>query len=56
MKDDRTMYVMLFSPKMEQLSRDKIRNYIQIALQAEIEKEADRLAAEEKEKKTAEAK
>ena len=38
--DGRTMYVMLFSPKMESTMRDKIRNYIQTTLQTEIEQES----------------
>lgn len=38
--DDRTQYVMLLSPKTPQQTRDKIRAYIQGALQTEIEEEA----------------
>jgi hypothetical protein len=36
------LYVMLFPPKMDDISKDKIRAYIQIQLQAEIEQEAQR--------------
>ena len=39
---ERTIYVMLFSPKMDPLSRQKIRTFIQNSLQTEIE----RIAAE----------
>ena len=39
-QDDRTVYVMLFRQAIQQSSRDKIRNYIQLTLQAEIEQDA----------------
>ncbi len=39
--EDRTMYIMLFSPKTDSAAKDKIRSYIQIALQSEIEAESD---------------
>lgn len=37
MVDDRMQYVMLLAPRTEAVVRDKIRNYIQYALQNEIE-------------------
>jgi len=38
--DNRTVYVMLFTKSMDNIAREKIRNYIQIALQTGIEIEA----------------
>lgn len=38
--DDTSVYVLIFSPKMDNVSRSKIRNYIQISLQNEIEAQA----------------
>jgi hypothetical protein len=38
---DRTVYVMIFPPSLDGVSRDKIRTYIQSSLQSEIEREAD---------------
>ncbi len=35
--EDRTQYVMLLAPRTEPVVRDKIRNYIQYALQSDIE-------------------
>jgi hypothetical protein len=40
-EEERTTYVMLFTPRMEPLTRQKIRAYIQAALQFEIERIAD---------------
>ena len=39
--EDRTMYVMLFKSKLEDHATSKIRNYIQSALQREIELQAE---------------
>lgn len=41
MVDDRTMYVMLFSQKMDDHANDRIRAFIQNTLQTEIEIQAD---------------
>ena len=40
-EEERTTYVMLFTPRMEPLTRQKIRAYIQAALQFEIERIAE---------------
>ncbi len=37
--EDRTMYIMLFTQKLDDPGREKIRNYIQLALQNEIERQ-----------------
>ncbi len=42
---EKTLYVMLFTQRMEPLSRQKIRAYIQTALQYEIERIADEAPA-----------
>lgn len=47
MVEDRTMYVMLLAPKTMQNTRDKIRVYIQNALQSQIELEGAELKAAE---------
>lgn len=39
-QDDRTVYVMLFRQGLQQTAREKIRNFIQLTLQAEIEQDA----------------
>lgn len=39
--EEQTTYVMLFTQKMEPLSRQKIRSYLQVALQSEIERIAE---------------
>ena len=49
--DDAKVYVMLFSTKMDDMSREKIRAYIQTALQGEIEAEADEIPDAPKEPK-----
>ncbi len=52
MQDDRTMYIMLFSPKTDAAAKEKIRSYIQIALQSEIEAEATESANQTSERQT----
>lgn len=49
--EDRTQYIMLLAPRTDPAVRDKIRNYIQYALQAEIEDVATKGAKESKEAK-----
>lgn len=54
MDDDRKIYVLLFSMRMDDIAREKIRAYIQTALQSEIEAEADEIPDPPKEPKKAE--
>lgn len=41
--DGGTVYVILFTPRMESLARSKVRKFIQISLQADIDKRASTL-------------
>lgn len=50
-EDGRTFYVVLLSPKTEQNMKDKIRGYIQNALQTDIEMEGTLVVKDEKNEK-----